>query len=176
VAESVADDVGAVVGRVLLLPIETGIDLITSPLRFTVSVLVLSSTVVITSSPMVKCVVTFSWPNKVAVKRHERRSGAESVETSRRSLIESARITTRVLFDRFAAAVDRGDDYTAALLNRELRGNRDQLARLQGAYMPELAEVNVNVRQTPGEIIREAQERLLTVIDAEVVGTKEIEP
>ena len=48
---------------VLFLPIETGIVLMTSPLRLTVSVLVLSSTVVITSSPMVKCVVTFSWPN-----------------------------------------------------------------------------------------------------------------
>src|SRR4051812_11673973 len=105
---------------------------------------------------------------QLAVRRHEQRTNPESVDTSRRSLVESARITTRVLFDRFAAAVDRGDDHTAALLNREIRGNRDQLARLTGAYMPERAEVDVTVRQTPSEIIREAQERLLAVVDAEV--------
>ena len=43
---------------VLFLPIEIGIVLMTSPLRLTVSVLVLSSTVAMTSSPIVKCVVT----------------------------------------------------------------------------------------------------------------------
>ncbi len=44
----------------LFLPIDTGMVLMTSPLRRTVSVFVLSSMVVMTSSPMVKCVVTFS--------------------------------------------------------------------------------------------------------------------
>ena len=48
---------------VLFLPIDTGMVLMTSPLRRTVSVLVLSSTVAMTSSPTVKCDVTFSWPN-----------------------------------------------------------------------------------------------------------------
>jgi hypothetical protein len=38
-----------------------------------------------------------------AVKRHERRDGPEPVETARRSLIESARITQAVLFDRFGS-------------------------------------------------------------------------
>jgi hypothetical protein len=45
---------------VLFLPIEIGMVLMTAPLRLTVSVLLLSSAVAMTSSPMVKCVVTFS--------------------------------------------------------------------------------------------------------------------
>jgi hypothetical protein len=80
-----------------------------------------------------------------AVERHDLRNGTEPTETSRRSLITSARITHAILFDRFAAAIDREDDVTAALLNRELVRNRDQLARLQGAYAPERAEVSVTV-------------------------------
>lgn len=106
---------------------------------------------------------------QTAVKRHEQRVGSEPPETSRRSLIESARITTTVLFDRFAAAADRGDDKTIALLNGELCRNRDQLAKLTGAYMPERSEVDLNVRQSPAQIIAEAQTRLLAVLDAEVV-------
>ena len=104
-----------------------------------------------------------------AVKRHEERVGAEPVESSRRSLIESARITTGVLFDRFAAAADRGDDRTIAMLNGELCRNRDQLAKLTGAYVPERSEVDLTVRQSPSQIIADAQARLLAVIDAEVV-------
>jgi len=53
---------------VLLLPIEIGMVLMTSPLRRTVSVLVSSSAVAMISSPMVKCVVTFSWPNNPSPK------------------------------------------------------------------------------------------------------------
>lgn len=77
-----------------------------------------------------------------AVNRHMQREAAEPRETSRRSLIESARITHSVLFDRFAAAVAREDDATTALLSRELARNRDQLAKLLGAYAPERAEVS----------------------------------
>ena len=79
-----------------------------------------------------------------------------------------------MLFDRFAAAVDQGDDHTVALLNRELRGNREELARLTGAYMPERAEVDVKVHQTPGQIIDDMRDSRLAVIDAEVVEQKEI--
>ncbi|MCH9729095.1 MAG: hypothetical protein K0U84_05345 [Actinomycetia bacterium] len=115
---------------------------------------------------------------QLAVQRHERRNGPEPVETSRRSLIESARITTSVLFDRFAAAAARDDDATAAMLNRELCRTRDQLARLQGAYAPDQAEVSVSV--TAAEFRRHAlavAERVdasaSPIVDAEVV--REIE-
>lgn len=73
---------------------------------------------------------------QTAVRRHEARTSGESSESSRRSLIESARVTTAVLFDRFAAAAEREDDKTMALLNGEIARNRDQLAKLTGAYMP----------------------------------------
>lgn len=109
---------------------------------------------------------------QTAVERHELRNGPEPVETSRRSLITSARITHSILFDRFAAAIDREDDETAALLNRELVRNRDQLAKLTGAYAPE--NINVNVQTTPAAIIAEARERLLAVVDAEVVEPSEL--
>jgi hypothetical protein len=105
---------------------------------------------------------------QTAVKRHERRTAPESVESSRRSLIESVKISNRVLFARFAAAADREDDKTIAMLNGELCRNRDQLAKLTGAYMPERAELDVNVHQTPGQILADAQERVLAIIDAEI--------
>jgi len=109
-----------------------------------------------------------------AVQRHELRNGPEPVETSRRSLITSARITHSILFDRFAAAIDREDDETAALLNRELVRNRDQIAKLTGSYAPE--NINVNVSQTPAAIIADARARLLAVVDAEVIDARVVEP
>lgn len=105
---------------------------------------------------------------QTAVQRYERRTKGETPDSSRRALIESARVTTRVLFDRFAAAAEREDDKTLALLNGELARNRDQLAKLTGAYAPERAEIDVRV-QSPTQIITEATERLLAVIDADVV-------
>jgi hypothetical protein len=76
------------------------------------------------------------------------------------------------VFDRFAAAIDREDDETAALLNREVCRNRDQLAKLTGFYAPET--VDVHVTQTPAAILAETKQRLLAVIDAEVVEPKEL--
>jgi hypothetical protein len=104
---------------------------------------------------------------QTAVKRHERREAPESAESSRRSLIESVKITNRVLYDRFAGAADRGDDKTIAMLNGELCRNRDQLAKLTGAYVP--TEVDVTVRQSPSQLLAEYQDKLLAIVDAEVI-------
>jgi hypothetical protein len=109
---------------------------------------------------------------QTAVARHEQREGPEPVERTRRSLVESTRITTSVLFDRFAAAVSREDDQTVAMLNREIVRNRDQLAKLLGAYAPERSEVDVNVHSTTTAILAEARQRLLAIdgtIDAEII-------
>lgn len=120
-----------------------------------------------------------------AVARHEHREAAEPRETSRRSLVESARITHSVLFDRFAVAVDREDDATVALLSRELVRNRDQLAKLLGAYAPERAEISHGMRGLDAAAFIEAirtralalvevnaaeRHRLAAAIDAEVIG------
>jgi hypothetical protein len=111
---------------------------------------------------------------QTAVERHELRNGPEPVQASRRSLIASARVTHATLFDRFAAAIDREDDETAALLNRELVRNRDQIAKLTGSYAPE--NINVNVRQTPAAIIDRMESELLAlaqsganIIEGEVI-------
>lgn len=112
---------------------------------------------------------------QLAVKRHEQRQDPITPETSRRSLIESARVTTAVLFDRFAAAAEREDDRTLVMLNGEIARNRDQLAKLTGAYMPVQSEVDLNVRQSPSQILNEYRDRLLEAMDVEVVDQKEIE-
>lgn len=109
---------------------------------------------------------------QLAVARHERRNGPEPVETSRRSLITSARITHSILFDRFAAAIDRDDDETAAMLNRELVRNRDQIAKLTGSYAPERHDVTV---QSASELIAATKQRLLEIVDAEIIEPKEIQ-
>ncbi len=104
---------------------------------------------------------------QLAVARLHSRSPAESVDSARRSAAESLRITSSVLFGRFADAARREDDDTLALLNRELVRNRDQLAKLGGLYQPE--RVDVTVSTSASEIIADARQRLLAVVDAEVV-------
>jgi hypothetical protein len=114
---------------------------------------------------------------QLAVSRHMARMDPESVDTTRRGALESLRITTSVLFDRFAAAVVREDDNTVVLLNREIVRNRDQLARLTGAYTPERTEVDVTLTQASFiESIRtravemvDARAAVLPAVDAEVV-------
>jgi hypothetical protein len=78
----------------------------------------------------------------------------------------------RGLFERFDAAVKRGDDAAVTNYARELRCLVSEDAKLLGIYAPE--RVEVTVRQSASEIIAEAENRLLAVIDAEVVETREI--
>lgn len=119
---------------------------------------------------------------QLAVARHLDRTAPESPHVARRSAVESLRITTAVLFDRFAEAVKRDDDAAVALLNRELVRNRDQQAKLDGLYQPQRTEVDVNVRQSPAALIADTRAKLLALagqtegtatalptIDAEVI-------
>jgi hypothetical protein len=100
---------------------------------------------------------------QLAVSRHLARSSPESADTTRRGAVESLRITTSVLFDRFAAAVGREDDATVVLLNREIVRNRDQLAKLTGAYMPEKTEVDVRL-----STVEDTRRRLLARLEQDV--------
>ena len=106
---------------------------------------------------------------QLAVKRHCARADFEPPETARHELIRSARMTSADLHDRFAAAIAREDDDTAAMINRELCRNRDQLAKLQGAYPVQRSEVDVRIEHSASAIIAEARERLLSVVDVEVI-------
>ena len=78
---------------------------------------------------------------QTAVKAHLKRDSGDSPEVSRRSLLESARITHSVIFDRFAVGVAAGEDATVALLSREMRGWKEIEAKLTGAYAPDRHEV-----------------------------------
>lgn len=117
---------------------------------------------------------------QLAVSRHLKRTGPDPTETSQRSLIESARLTTAVLFDRFAAAAERQDDDTLAMLNRELVRNRDQVAKLVGAYAPDRTEVDVSVTaaQFRDRVLAVAQRADQAppppVIDAETIEPREL--
>ena len=65
---------------------------------------------------------------------------------------------TRRLNERFDAAIDRQDDDTAAMLNRELHRNDDLLAKLQGTYAPERHEHDLRVSTA------ENRQRLLAAV------------
>lgn len=80
---------------------------------------------------------------------------------------EALRVLQSGLNDRFDAAVQREDDAAALSLSRELRCLVAEEAKLIGIYAPERLEVHVH--QSPSAIIAEAQDRLLAIIDAEVI-------
>ncbi|MGE2690098.1 hypothetical protein [Mycolicibacterium pulveris] len=105
---------------------------------------------------------------QLAVARLHARQPATSPETVRRSSTESLRIMRSILFERFAAAKQAGDDQTLIGLHRELTRNLSEAAKLHGAHAPEKLDVDVTVRQSPSEILAEAQERVLAIIDAEI--------
>lgn len=109
---------------------------------------------------------------QTAVSRHVERQRREPTTTKIETHKAGVEIRTRALTQRFAAAYKSGDDNTLVALNREIVRNEAELAKLGGMYEPET--VNINVRQTPAAIIAEARERLLAVVDAEVVETKEL--
>lgn len=93
---------------------------------------------------------------QLAVQRHMARNAPETAEVTREQAVAAARATHSVLFDRFAAAVEREDDDTAAMLSRELVRNRDQLAKLTGAYAPARAEVTHDLGAMTGPALAEA--------------------
>lgn len=88
---------------------------------------------------------------------------------------ESLLAQERSLQDRFDEAVQSGNDDAAVSLSKELRSLVAERARLHGIYAPQRSEVDINVTQTTTSIIREAREKLLAVVDAEVVEPRQIE-
>lgn len=111
---------------------------------------------------------------QTAVARHvERNRRNEATATTIEAHKYAIETRTRALTQRFVAAFKRQDDDTLIDLNRELIRNEAELAKLGGLYEPET--INVNVTQTPADIIADARRRLLAVVDAEVVEQKEIE-
>lgn len=112
---------------------------------------------------------------QTAVNRHVERLRREPTTTSIEAHKFAIETRTRALSQRFAAAFRGGNDDTLVTLNREIARNEAELAKLAGLYAPE--QIDINVTQTSTQIIAEARERLLAVVDAEVIDmptTKEI--
>ncbi|PVB44275.1 hypothetical protein [Mycobacteroides abscessus] len=104
-----------------------------------------------------------------AVTRLTDRTPPVGAEALRRQEAEELRIRRAALHERFADARKRKDDDTLVSLNRELDRVATRWSKLHGLDAPERQEVNVHVEQTPAAIIADARERLLAVVDAEVV-------
>jgi hypothetical protein len=110
---------------------------------------------------------------QTAVNRHVARERREATPTSIETHKAGIETRTRALNHRFAAAFRSGNDDTLIGLNREIARNEAELAKLAGMYEP--ATVNVNIHTTATQIIADARERLLAVVDAEVIEQKELE-
>lgn len=110
----------------------------------------------------------------MAVTRLNKRTPATSPDTARRSAAEGLRVMRATLFEQFADAKQRGDNDDLTLLARELRNNISEDAKLHGAHAPARSQVDVNIRQSATAIIADARQRLSSVIDAEVIETKEL--
>lgn len=106
---------------------------------------------------------------QLAVTRLLERTAPEAPEALRRHEAEELRIRRAVLHERFHDARQRKDDNALVALNRELDRVSARQAKLHGLDAPERAEVNVTVEQTPAAIIAATTERLLAVVDAEVI-------
>jgi hypothetical protein len=78
------------------------------------------------------------------------------------------------LYPRFEAAVDSGDDETAVMISKHLAQLVDIGAKIDGIAV-QRAQIDVDVNLSVGEIIAQTRQRLLSVIDAEVVDIREIE-
>lgn len=111
----------------------------------------------------------------MAVQRLEKRTPAVSADAVRRSASEGLRVMRAVLFEQFADAKVRADNEDLVMIGKELRQNINDDAKLHGAHAPQRSQLDVNVRQSAMTIIADARERLLSVIDGEVVGpTREL--
>ncbi|WKG01394.1 hypothetical protein [Mycolicibacterium sp. HK-90] len=110
---------------------------------------------------------------QTAVSRHVARQRREATPTTIETHKAAIELRTRALSQRFVRAFANGDDDTLVTLNREILRNEAELAKIGGLYEPEV--LNINVTQTPTQIIAEARERLLAVVDAEVIEQKELE-
>lgn len=93
---------------------------------------------------------------QLAVRRYLARTAPDSPDLSRRYLVEAAKSDARVLREGFEAAAARGDDDRVVAYAGARVKNRDQLAKLAGAYAPARAEVSHDVAGLTGPALAEA--------------------
>ncbi|POX87612.1 hypothetical protein C3473_28280 [Mycobacterium kansasii] len=99
---------------------------------------------------------------QTAVARHVARERREPSATSVEAHKFAIETRTRAMSQRFAAAFRNGDDDTLVTLNREIRANEIELAKLGGFYAPE--QVDVNVTHDATAIIDRMESELLALV------------
>lgn len=104
-----------------------------------------------------------------AVAALYKRFPPESSETARRSLTAGLRMQMARLNSRLDDAEVRDDTDAVVAISKELRTTADAIAKLNGLAVPVAQQVDVHVHNSPVAIVAEARERLLAVVDAEVV-------
>jgi hypothetical protein len=113
---------------------------------------------------------------RTAIDRELARSSPETADSARRSLLESARYTSRRWHDAFDTAVVARDVEAMAHAHRGLCRDRDMVAKLVGAYAPERAEVDVRVTS-----VEDTRKRLLAQLERDmpalpVIDAEEVTP
>ena len=99
-----------------------------------------------------------------AVKAHVEREHREPTEVTQREQVESVRMRSRLLSERFAAAYTAGDDDQLVTINRELHRNSDMIAKLTGTYVPEKHDVTIG--RSPAELRASARDAALAALEA----------
>lgn len=112
---------------------------------------------------------------QLAVARLAESEPADNPAAARRTAADGLRITKSIMFAGLADAKQQGDHQAVVSYARAIADNIDKDAKINGLHVPVAQQVDVNVTQNPAAIIEDARRRLLEVVDAEVVETKEIE-
>lgn len=109
-----------------------------------------------------------------AYKRYNERNPLPNAEAARAEIVERKRVTIGSALKSLADAQKTGDHQMVARMIDVITRADAELAKLYGLSRE---TVDVNVNTTATQIIAEARERLLAVVDAEVVDDdpKEIE-
>jgi hypothetical protein len=102
-----------------------------------------------------------------ALARHPRPNG----EAIRAGIVERKMHVINVAMTSLAAAAADGDHQAVAALINTLTKADVELAKLFGLSRE---QIDVHVTQTASELIAETREKLLAVIDAEVIEPKEL--
>lgn len=109
---------------------------------------------------------------QMAYRRFLARNPVPDGKTALAEIIERKRVTTGSALAALAQAQKAGDHQMVAQLIGVITRSDAELAKLYGLNAPE--QVNVNVTQTLPELIADTRQRMLEVLDAEVVEPKEI--
>jgi Zn-dependent M32 family carboxypeptidase len=106
---------------------------------------------------------------QMAHRRYLKRNPVPDSKSVLAEILERKRALTEQAIAALTKAQNAGDFQSVAALIRTVTQSDAELARMFGLSQQ---TVNVTIKQSPSEIIAEAQARLLAVIDAEVIDER----